>query len=363
MATADKQAGATGDTLVGVYDDYTQAENARSDLLRSGFSEFEVMLAYGAGGPPGQAIDGDQLSYRGIRSMFTLDSEHHDLYAEAVRRGSHVLTVNVDGEAQMEQALAIMSRDGAVDIEERSTHWKNEGWTGYDTGAQPYSSEQIAQERSRHAQQAEGARIPVIEETLAVGKREVQRGGVRVVKRMRETPVQESLDLRSEHVRVERQAVDRPATEEAFREQTVELREAAEEPVVAKTARVVEEVVVDKEVTQRRADIQDSVRRTEVEVENLDASAGSIDDSDFRSHWQNAYGNAGGRYEDYDAAYRYGSTMAGSERFRNYQGADWNRVEPDLRSDWEKDHPGSAWEKIKDAVRYGAERVTGQRRR
>jgi hypothetical protein len=87
-------------------------------------------------------------------------------------------------------------------------------------------------------------------------------------------------------------------------------------------------------------------------------SATTSDDSDFRRHWQNAYGSSGGRYEDYDDAYRYGSTMAGSGRFQNYN---WTDVEPQLRSDWESSHPGSAWENVKDAVRYGAERVSQKR--
>lgn len=89
-------------------------------------------------------------------------------------------------------------------------------------------------------------------------------------------------------------------------------------------------------------------------------SAGtSMDDTaDYRRHWQTAYGTSGGRYEDYDDAYRYGSTMAGSGRYQNYE---WNEAEPELRSDWEAKHPGSNWERVKDAVRFGAERVSGKR--
>ncbi|TFW09899.1 DUF2382 domain-containing protein [Oxalobacteraceae bacterium OM1] len=214
-------------------------------------------------------------------------------------------------------------------------------------------------------------RIPVVEEDLRVGKREVQRGGVRVFQRMREKPVHEQVNLRDEHVKVERRPVDKPASEAdlaAFKEGSVELRETAEEPVVSKTARVVEEVVVGKEVTQRTEDINDTVRRTDVEVEQLGAdttrsgrtdfadTTATTDDSDFRNHWQTQYGSQGGRYEDYDAAYRYGNTLAGSDRMKNYR---WQDVEPDVRSDWESSHPESAWDKVKDAVRYGAERVKG----
>lgn len=89
------------------------------------------------------------------------------------------------------------------------------------------------------------------------------------------------------------------------------------------------------------------------------AATPADDTSEYRRHWQTAYSSSGGRYEDYDSAYRYGSTMAGSGRYQNYQ---WTDVEPQLRSDWEASHPGSTWEKVKDAVRFGAERVSGKRR-
>ena len=96
---------------------------------------------------------------------------------------------------------------------------------------------------------------------------------MRVFTRTTERPVEQDIRLREEHARVERHPVDRPATEaelgEAFKEKSVELRETAEEPVVAKTARVVEEVEVGKDVSERTEQIQDSVRRTDVEVEDM----------------------------------------------------------------------------------------------
>jgi stress response protein YsnF len=47
----------------------------------------------------------------------------------------------------------------------------------------------------------------------------------------------------------------------------IEVRETAEEPVVSKTARVAEEVVVRKDVTEHTETVRDTVRREEVEVE------------------------------------------------------------------------------------------------
>jgi len=200
--------------------------------------------------------------------------------------------------------------------------------------------------------------IPVVQEELKVGKREVQRGGVRVFSRVVETPVNESVNLREEHVSVERRPVDQPistADATAFKEQSIELRERAEEAVVQKSARVVEEVVVGKEATQRQENISDTVRHTEVQIENLGAQD---NDAYFRNDWQSNYSSLGGSYDDYAPAYQYGSQMRADSR---YQGRNWDDIESDLRSDWDTRYGasgGSTWEKMKAAVRRGWDKIT-----
>lgn len=204
--------------------------------------------------------------------------------------------------------------------------------------------------------------IPVIQEELKVGKRTVQRGGVRVFQRVIETPVQEEVTLREEHVTIERHPVDQaiaPDQVPAFQEKSFELRESAEEAVVQKSARVVEEVVVGKEVSQRQDQITDTLRSTQVEVEQIapsslpDTDSNSDSDTHFRTHWQSNYASSGGNYEDYDPAYRYGSSMAST-----HKGRQWNDVEPDLRRDWESSYPQSGWDKFKAAIREGWDRMT-----
>jgi len=135
------------------------------------------------------------------------------------------------------------------------------GSTGFQSGARDISTEE-----------GEVA-IPVVEEEIRVGKREVESGGVRVETRVEETPVNEQVTLRDENVTVERRPVDRAVdagtVTDAFREGTFEVRERDEEAVVQKEARVVEEVVVNRDVEQRTETIQDTVRRTDVDVEQI----------------------------------------------------------------------------------------------
>ena len=100
---------------------------------------------------------------------------------------------------------------------------------------------------------------------------------MRVRTRVIEKPVEEQVRLREERVRVERRPVNRPVTEAdlaAFREGTIEITERAEVPVVDKQARVVEEVAVGKEVGERTETVRDTVRRTEVEVDEKGSKRG-----------------------------------------------------------------------------------------
>ena len=120
----------------------------------------------------------------------------------------------------------------------------------------------------------------MIRENLQVGKEEVERGGIRLRSRVVENPVEEKVNLRDENVTVERNPVDRAATDADFREDDVVVREQDEVPVVNKEARVVEEVKLNKEVTERNETIRDTVRETKVDVDKLDKNDRSSTDTD-----------------------------------------------------------------------------------
>ena len=118
--------------------------------------------------------------------------------------------------------------------------------------------------------------LPVVEEEIAVGKREVERGGVRITSQVTEQPVEAQVKLHEEHVKIDRQTVNRPVTDAdltAFKEGVIEVTETAEEPVVSKQARVVEEVRVGKQATDRTETVRDTVKKTEVEVQEFDGVA------------------------------------------------------------------------------------------
>ena len=411
-------------TLVAVFDNRADAQSAMDELLASGFSNQEVRMSeaaanamgttgttgamsptssMGTTSTTGATGSTDEGFGSGIKHFFAdlFGSDHDEptrKYSEAVTRGSHVLTVTTGTLPEVERAADLIERFGPIDIDEKVSQWGGDATTGATGGAlaggamrsgsgtqqqsallsQQSQQNQQNQQNSLSIRQdssiggsqqldatSENTAIPIIEEQMQVGKREVQRGGVRVFQRMVETPVSETVNLREEHVSVERRPVDQPSSTAdlaAFQEKSIELRESAEEVVVQKTARVVEEVIIGKEVTQRQEQVSDTVRRTEVEVEQLGAGSTmgsnlSTDDTYYRNHFDSNYASAGGRYEDYAPAYGYGSTMAGNDQYR---GRAWDDVEPSLRSDWETRNPGSTstWEKMKASVRHGWNKIT-----
>jgi hypothetical protein len=76
----------------------------------------------------------------------------------------------------------------------------------------------------------------------------------------------------------------------------------------------------------------------------------------YHSDWHDNYSSLGGGYDEYEPAYRYGTEMRSSAKYRDRS---WDEVQSDLRSDWEARHPGtSTWEKFKAAVRRGWDKIT-----
>jgi uncharacterized protein (TIGR02271 family) len=357
-------------TAIGVFDDYSTAERVARDLTNAGIPRDSIQVKSnfmtGAAGRS-TSTDLDESHERhegGIAGFFHRlfggdDSEPYGgHYAEAVRRGKAVVCVTGTGD-QIDDAVKIMNAAGAVDVDRHVANYRSEGYERHDPNAPPYSYEEANRERDRFRGSQESTSIPVIEEELQVGKRVVRRGGVRVYSHVVDEPVEEAVELREEHVRVERRPADRPLSRtdvDRLRDQSVEVPETAEELVVQKRARVREEVVVDKETTKRTERVRDNVRRTQVDIERL--NEGEDYSTDFRRDWQSRYGNSGETYETYEPAYEYGYRSAGDPR---YSGKNWSDVEETLRTDYMRNNPNSSWERMKGAVRYGWEKVTGKR--
>ncbi len=173
------------------------------------------------------------------------------IYDQSLESGSSVIIV-AGGEDEGDRIVAILEIHKPIEIDERTASFG----LAHPTGT---------------ARREREATLPLSEESLRVGKRLVNRGDARIRRYVVETPVVELVSLHTEKVMLGPHAVtdDRPAVGEMFTYQTVEMTGSAEEAVVSKTARVVEEVRLRKEATDRVETIRDSVRKEKVEVRQL----------------------------------------------------------------------------------------------
>ena len=274
-------------TLAAFFDTKGAAETAIADLEALGIPKQHItMVAGGTTSSLGTTATTPQHEgfLQSLKDLFMPEEDQYS-YAEGLRRGGYLVSIRSD-EANYDRVLDILDRDGAVDMDERETTWRSEGWKGYQAGAVPMAAGMAATDTTTRTAsltapsqpilakgtmaQGSDEMIPVYEESIQVGKREVSHGRLRVRSYVVETAVNEQVSLRTENVSVDRRPVDRTvsATDAMFQDRVIEVEEFAEEAVVSKQARVVEEISLHKEARDRTETITDTVRRTEVEIED-----------------------------------------------------------------------------------------------
>ncbi|GGC13994.1 MULTISPECIES: YsnF/AvaK domain-containing protein [Dyadobacter] len=278
-------------TVVGIFEKAIDAQQARSYLLANGFSSSEVDITTSSYDSdtivPAVKKDNEDFGDRignFFKDLFDGDEDETRRYSEAARRGT-IVTVHTASAEGAETAANILDQYGAVNVNDTAVNYYESNQTNpgavTDVPVNSYTDNSVDPYPNRSLNTVSGSSIgsegpteslPVIKEELQVGKREIETGGVRLRSRIIERPVQESVRLRQEQVNVERTPVDRVASEsdfDTFKEGTIEMKEYAEVPVVNKEARVVEEVSLNKTVDERQEVINETLRSTEVEVEDL----------------------------------------------------------------------------------------------
>jgi hypothetical protein len=297
-------------TVVGVFDRHDAARRAAAQLADSGFGPDSVHISE----EPGMPRAGGALTetsepprdeggwFAGLRSFLAEvfgpgpePHRHFDEYAEAVRRGGAVVKVDVEDESRIDAARSALVASGAVDIEERVAEWRRGGWSTADAAAAASAGSGSGLAASAGTPTA-AAQQEAGEQTAAGAAARPAGGGVRVYPRS-----------------------------------TGELHASGEpEPGAA---------------SQGTPAATGGVPSGE---------AGSPGGEEFRRHYGQYYAGTGGRYEDYEPHYRHGDALRDDARFR---GMAWEEMEPEVRTDWERRHPGREWDSYKEAVRRGWERI------
>ena len=273
-------------TLAAVFAQRDMAEHARLDLITAGFPSANIRLhdagSDAASGTADARHDDGETLLDSVKHFFTdLFGSHADrhIYAEAVRRGHIVLTLEEASDADIQRATDLVERYAPLDIDAHADHWRAGGWQGA-----PQNDSAMRQ----------GASM----QSSAPSQQGTSAGNLN----------------------------------EAARSQQFAGGMASPPPPSGTGTNV----------------------RRYPGAENL---PGTSDDDEqyYRSHWSVTYVATGARFDDYDPAYRYGHSMAGSD---SYRGQSWEQVEPELRSNWEHTYPQSAWDNFKAAVKHGWERMT-----
>jgi uncharacterized protein (TIGR02271 family) len=261
-------------TITAMFDSRSDAEAAKERLKAARVDADHVHIhdKSSAGfSESGYSNHEDRGFWDSVKNAFAPDEDRHT-YEEGVRRGGALLTADVDDDC-VDEAVRVLEEANSIDIDERSEQWRSSGWTGTPTGGTASAFGGFQRDEATRGTSEREEVIPVVEENLVVGKREVERGGVRVRSYVSEVPVHEQIRLRNERVNVQRRAVDQPlsaADADAFRERTIDMTATGEEAVIGKNARVVEEIVVSKSAEEHVESIDDTVRKTEVEIEGDD---------------------------------------------------------------------------------------------
>ncbi len=228
----------------------------------------------------------------GLTDLGVSETDAH-YYAEAVRRGGALVTVRAD-ESRAEAAADVMRRHGAVDIERRAETWRQSGWKGFDSSAQPYSAEEIRRERSTWQQPTTTGDLgagQVYGATGGTGTYAASAGGMGAAQRMGSGSYAGSGGMQGTSFGGPRTSAEWEAYEQ-----------------------------------------------------------------DFRSDYETNYAGRGGTYDDYAPAYRYGWDSASNYRGRNWDDVepdlqrDWERNNPGREWTRFKNAARRGWQRMSDAI-------------
>jgi uncharacterized protein (TIGR02271 family) len=281
--------------IVTLFDSATQAEAAKRNLVKAGFSDRDISLISGER----LQAEGHSARHPGIwQRLFghTVDKDQADVYTKAMDKGGVVLSLRTE-EDKLAKAMTILHSHDSAEVPSRikSSVDERASSTSEAAGVNPTAGRQFAGETNDRQVEPQRTALTgnesqqdilrLAEEQIEVGKRLVSEGSTRVRRYTVTDAVSEDISLHEQHADTFRRAVNQPALtgEVDWSERTVEVAETHEQPVINKTARVKEEVVVRTDGSDRTETVNDTVRRQEVDIDRAADSRTAAQVSDAKA--------------------------------------------------------------------------------
>lgn len=267
-------------TVLGFFEGREDAQQAIGKLVSGGFDENKLDLSPYRTEGTYVADDYDfeeEDKTSGFWDWLFGDDDSEKQKHSRIGARSIVVTVYADSKDDAERASSILDDYGAIDIDRQNEEMGRDSNAfddaavqdefGDDSSKEAYVAVDMDSDASNDVDHNTDT-IDVIKEDINVEKHQEDGGGVTVRSRIIERPVEEKVRLRDERVYVTRKPVNRVVEgSDAFQDKTLEMNEMSEKAVVNKTTRVVEEISLDKEVSEHEETISDTVRETEIDVD------------------------------------------------------------------------------------------------
>ncbi|WWO99784.1 MAG: YsnF/AvaK domain-containing protein [Candidatus Dasytiphilus stammeri] len=256
--------------IVTLFDNAEHAQSAKNNLLTAGFSIDDISL-----------IDEDQLRSANILShqheiwqrLFgkSLTEEESKVYAQAVETGGVILILRTN-EEDTPRALSILNaHQKVVDVSETyGCNEKNDSQPKYKNAESECEFFEKHPDESISNKNNSEEIIQLAEEQLEIGKKIVKEGSTRVRRFVTEKDVEVEVPLHEEHAAIFRRSINKNQCPNKldWSDSVVEITETREQPVINKTAHIVEEIIVRKEGRDRIQKVHDTVRKQEVKIEH-----------------------------------------------------------------------------------------------
>lgn len=290
-------------TLVGVFDERSQAEQAIEQLHNQGIPDNQITYSGGAVGAGSDFLSNIKSFFTGEDTSTNVNSLYNDLtdmglsqdeaqyYANQYKAGHSIVAVN-SGD-QWQNAQSILASNGAFNYSSQRSGVADTGYaqTGYDRQAQTseYAQSGTAYDQTTqdpnytqtnaYAQSGtaydttntndEERRLKLREERLNVGKQTVQSGEVGLHKEVIEEQKNIDVPVNHEEVWVERRSYgeERPTDASIGQNETFRVPVREEQVLTDKQTVETGEVALGKRTVQEQQRVSDTVRREEARVD------------------------------------------------------------------------------------------------